>query len=102
VQCEKSTVKRNPFLAGLLSLIVPGLGQIYCGESIRGVAVLVAAIVVGSLNILFLPVFMAASPNLGATWAYWIPRIGHDIISIWSVVFWAWVVVDAFLVARKR
>jgi hypothetical protein len=27
-------MKRNSFLAVLLSLIVPGLGQIYCGEEV--------------------------------------------------------------------
>lgn len=95
-------MKRNPFLAGLLSLIVPGLGQIYCGKGTRGVAVLVAAIVVGSLNILFLPIFVGANLNQEAAWAYWIPRIGHDVISVWSIVFWAWVVFDAFSLARKR
>src|SRR3989338_599209 len=30
-------MKRKPWLAGLLSLICPGLGQIYCGQMIAGV-----------------------------------------------------------------
>ena len=94
-------MKQNRFLAALLSLMVPGLGQIYCGKQDRGAAILVAAIVVGSLNILFLPAFVIANPDPEIAWAYWIPRIGHDIISVWSLIFWAWVVVDAFLLARK-
>lgn len=95
-------MKRNSFLAGFLSLVIPGLGQIYCGEGTRGAAALVAAIVVGSMNILFIPVFVTASPDPEIGWAYWIPRIGHDIVAVWSVVFWVWVVADAFLLARKR
>jgi TM2 domain-containing membrane protein YozV len=101
MKTTQSETKCNAFLAGLVSLMVPGLGQFYCGERDRGAAILVAAIVVGSLNILFIPIFVAADPNPEIAWAYWIPRIGHDLISVWSVVFWAWVVADAFLLARR-
>lgn len=94
-------MKRNSLLAGFLSLVVPGLGQIYCGEGTRGAAILVAAIVVGSLNILFVLVFLAADPDPESGWAYWLPRVGHDIVAFWSVVFWAWAVGDAVLLARK-
>lgn len=59
----------------------------YCGKGNKGAAILVAAIVIGNLNIIFLPVFVAANPNPESAWAYWIPRIGHDLISVWSVVF---------------
>ena len=91
----------NPLLAGLLSLLVPGLGQVYAGESSKGAAILVAAIVVGSLNLIFVLVFITANPSPGAIWAYWIPRVGHDVISFWSVIFWIWVVVDAYLRAKR-
>jgi len=94
-------VKRNLVLAGFLSLIIPGLGQIYCGEGNKGAAILIAAIIVGNLNIIFLPVFVAANPNPEIVWAYWIPRIGHDVMSVWSVVFWIWAVVDAYSLAKK-
>jgi len=94
-------VKRNPVLAGFLSLIIPGLGQIYCGEGNKGAAILTAAIIVGNLNIIFLPVFVTANPNSEIVWAYWIPRIGHDVMSVWSVVFWIWAVVDAYSLAKK-
>jgi TM2 domain-containing membrane protein YozV len=94
-------MKRNPLLAGLLSLFVPGLGQIYCGKGSRGAAIRVAAIIVASLNIIFVLAFVAANPSPHMAWAYWIPRIGHDVISIWSVIFWAWSVADAFSLARR-
>jgi len=93
-------VKRYPVLAGLLSLFVPGLGQIACGKGSRGASILVAAIVVGNLNILFLPIFVAANLDPGAAWAYWVPRIGHDVISVWSLVFWIWAIADAWTLAK--
>ena len=94
-------MRRHPIIASALSLLVPGLGQMYCGEGARGASILAAAIVVGSLNIMFLPVFAAADPDPGVIWAYWIPRLGHDVISLWGVVFWVWVVVDAYLLAKQ-
>ena len=47
-------MRRSPFLSGLLSLLVPGLGQIYCGEGNRGAAILAAAIVAGGIVLLTL------------------------------------------------
>ncbi len=94
-------MKRNPFLAALLSILVPGLGQLYCGQRIMGVGILVAAIVVASMNILFIPLFVAANPDPEIAWAYWIPRIGHDVISFWSAAFWVWIAADAYLLAKK-
>jgi TM2 domain-containing membrane protein YozV len=94
-------MKRRALVAGLLSLFVPGLGQIYCGRANRGVAILVTAIIVASLNVIFLLVYVAAHPDPQMAWAYWIPRIGHDVISIWSVIYWAWAVADAFSLARR-
>jgi hypothetical protein len=89
-------MKRNRFVAGLLSLLIPGLGQIYGGRSDRGAAILAAAIVIGNLNLIFVPIFAAANPDPSIAWAYWLPRVGHDIVSVWSVAFWIWVVVDAY------
>ena len=47
-------MRRNRFIAGLLSLLVPGLGQIYGGRGTRGAAILAGAIVIGNLNLVFL------------------------------------------------
>ena len=88
-------MRRNPAIAGLLSLIVPGLGQIYAGRGKKGAKILVAAIVIGNLNLLLLTSILAANPHPGTPWAVWIPRIGHDVLSLWSIVFWIWTVVDA-------
>jgi TM2 domain-containing membrane protein YozV len=47
-------MKRSPFIAALLSLIIPGLGQIYGGEGKKGAAIIFAAIVIANLNIIIL------------------------------------------------
>jgi len=94
-------MKRNPYVAGFLSVLVPGLGQIYCGEGNKGAAIMIAAIIVGNLNIIFLPIFVTANPDPKIIWAYWIPRLGHDVMSFYSIVFWIWVVIDAYVLAKK-
>ena len=101
-------MKRKSYLAGLLSLLVPGLGQLYAGESDKGAAIMASAIVVGNLNIIILPLIAMANPpapteNSPArnTWAYWIPWIVHDVISLWCIVFWGWAIVDAISITRK-
>ncbi len=48
------TKSRNPYLASLLSVPVPGLGQIYAGKGARGAAILSVTIIVGNLNAIWL------------------------------------------------
>ena len=95
-------MKRNPFIAGFLSLLVPGLGQIYAGKGDKGGAIIAAAIVIGNLNIIILPLIAMANPTIpvGAPtritiWAYWIPRVVHDVVAFWSITFWVWAIWDA-------
>ena len=102
-------MRQNSWIAGLLSLIAPGLGQIYAGEGTRGAVVLVGAIVVANLNVVILPLIAMANPTVlsvppGARsiWAYWIPRVVHDVASFWSIVFWIWAIVDAVVVTRRK
>ena len=102
-------MKKNPFISAILSLIVPGLGQIYAGRGKRGAAIIFAAIVIANLNIIILPLIAMANPNLpvhagdaNEVWKYWIPRITHDVASLWSIVFWIWAVVDAYTIGKKN
>ncbi len=95
-------MKGHPLIAGLLSLFIPGVGQLYCGQGNKGIAILIAAIILGNLNLILLLAFITAKPNPEVIWAYWVPRIGHDVLSFWTIVFWLWVVVDAYLLAKKR
>jgi len=89
-------MKRRALFAGILSLLIPGLGQIYTGRGIRGAAILVAAIIIGNLNIIFIVAFVAADFHPETVWAYWIARIGHDVMSLWSIAFWLWAIYDAY------
>jgi TM2 domain-containing membrane protein YozV len=105
---KKRQTRRKQIISGILSLIIPGLGQIYSGKNRRGATILVAAIIIANLNIIILPLIAMANPDLpipgddpNAVWKYWIPRIVHDIASIWSIVFWVWAVVDAYKGAKK-
>ena len=102
-------MKRYPIIAGLLSLLVPGLGQIYAGKGDKGGAIIAAAIVIGNLNIIILPLIAMANPIIPAgaptavtIWAYWIPRVVHDVVSFWSIAFWLWAVGDAITLARTK
>lgn len=102
-------MNHNPFIAGLLSLLVPGLGQIYAGEGNIGAAIIVAAIIVANLNIIVLPLISMANPVIPKgtsdprkVWSYWIPRVVHDIASFWSIVFWIWAIVDAVSMTLRK
>ena len=102
-------LRRNPVIAGILSLFIPGLGQIYGGAGNKGAAIITAAIVIGNLNIIVLPLISMANPpnptaeqKARAPWAYWIPRVMHDIFSVWSIAFWIWAVGDAISIGRKN
>jgi phosphonate transport system permease protein len=71
--------KKSPILAGVLSLILPGLGQIYTGKSYRGVSIFLATLVMGII------VFWYGQP----VW-YFAPIVIH----LWNV----W---DAFTLATR-
>jgi TM2 domain-containing membrane protein YozV len=87
---------RKPILASVLSLIVPGLEQIFSGRGERGAVILVAAIFIGNLNAIWLSLYGLASPATNASWTYALPRILHDVFAVWSAVFYIWQILDAY------
>ena len=91
---------RKPFLASLLSLLVPGLGHIYSGKGERGAFILLAAILVGNLNAIWLSLYGLTNPVMNAFWTYTLPRILHDVFAAWSLVFYIWQVSDAYRQVR--
>lgn len=102
-------MKRDQITAGILSLGVPGLGQMYKGHGSRGAIVLFGAIVISSLDIMILPLISMANPivppaagDVRGLWAYWIPRIVHDILAVWSIIFWLWAAWDAASIERPE
>jgi len=71
---------RSPVLAGVLSLFIPGSGQIYVGERYRGIAILISTII-----------------TLGTAFWYNVP--------VWYLapaVVWLWNIWDAISLARGR
>ncbi|HEX9092110.1 MAG TPA: hypothetical protein VF831_11510, partial [Anaerolineales bacterium] len=72
--------RRYPVLAGALSLIIPGLGQIYVSERYRGIAILISTII-----------------TIGTAFWYNVP--------IWYLapaVVWLWNIWDAISLAKGR
>ena len=92
--------KRNPYLASILSIPVPGLGQIYAGKDERGAAILIATIIIGNLNAIWLSLHSEADPAINAFWAYSLPRILHDLFAAYGVIFLIWQVIDAYRQAK--
>jgi len=92
--------KRNPYMASLLSIPVPGLGQIYAGQGERGAAILIVTIIVGNLNANWLSIYATARPETNAFWADTFPRILHDIFAAYGVIFLIWQVLDAYQQAK--
>ena len=92
---------RHPYLAALLSIPVPGLGQIYAGKSTRGAAILAVTMIVGNLNAIWLSIYTASKPAASAFWSNSLPRILHDIFAAYGVIFLIWHVVDAYQQVKK-
>ncbi len=90
----------NAGLAVVLSLVVPGLGQICSGKSERGAAILIAALLVGNLNAIWLSLYGLTDPESSIFWTYLLPRVLHDVFAAWAVVFWIWQVIDAYHLAK--
>jgi len=88
----------NPLTAGILSLIVPGLGQMYSGKGDRGAAILVAGIVVGTLALIWQTLYAAYASNL-MIYPYPLYRIS---LAAYAAVFWIWQIVDAYRIAEQR
>ena len=88
-----------PLVRGVLSLLVPGLGQMVAGRHERGACILGLVLIVGNLNAIFLSAF---APTLGLDvpfFARGLPRLLHDLFACYGVVFWVWQVVDAYRLA---
>ena len=95
-------MKKHPALAGFLSFLAPGLGQMYAGDASRGALILAATILFYNLNSIFLPVFVEANPDPAVFWKHWLPRLLHDVGALYAIIFWIWAVVDAIKITRNH
>ena len=93
-------MKRNPWLAGLLSLLFPGPGQVYAGKRALGAAFMLAFINIGNLNAIWLSVYAGAQTDLSFH-SETLPRLLHDLFAFYGIIFWLWQVVAAFRIARQ-
>lgn len=85
--------KRAPPVAAVLSLLVPGLGQIYAGRQERGAAILVAGIIVGTLALIWQTLFISYRAA-GSFFPY------RAALTVYALVFWIWQVADAYRQAQ--
>ncbi len=84
--------KREPAVAAVLSILVPGLGQIYAGKQERGASILVAGIIVGTLALIWQTLFMAARTS-----TFFPYRVA---LTAYALIFWIWQVIDAYRQAK--
>ena len=93
-------MKYSPRLACLLSVLFPGLGQVYIGRRALGAAFMLAFIVIGSLNAIWLSIY-AGTPTDLSFFSHTFPRLLHDIFAVYGVVFWIWHAVDVYRLAKQ-
>ena len=94
-------MKRRPFIAAILSLFIPGMGQIYARKSERGAAILLGVVIAGNLNAIWLSAYAVSGMAPATFFGHTLPRMVHDVMALYGVIFWVWQVVDAYLLAKK-
>jgi signal peptidase I len=78
--------KRNPIIAALLSLVFPGLGQIYNGQLLKAAVFYISSYFLS----------LIAAPGLFRTFP------GMIIIVVLSIGYYLFMVGDAFVISRKQ
>ena len=94
-------MKKSPWLACLLSVLFPGLGQVYIGKRALGAAFMLAFIIIGCLNAIWLSVY-AGTPTDLSFFGHTFPRLLHDIFAVYGVIFWVWQAIDVYRLAKQR
>lgn len=95
-------MNKNPVMAALFSTIIPGTGQIYSGRHERGALILIATIVVGNLNAIWLSLYAQSAASNYQFWAVGLPRILHDLFAFYGIVFLIWQIVDAYKLDNNK
>jgi len=87
-------------LALVLSFIIPGVGQIYCGRIARGVVILILAPVLSIvLSILMYGVVLWGSGTIESMNAAFPLLVIILVIAL--IIFWVWQIVDAYRLANR-
>ncbi len=84
--------KKSPIIAAITSFFIPGLGQLYNGEIVKGLAFITVGAMLGLLA------FIMVIPSLMA------PALLEFvlILSIPFLLFWAYNIYDAYMTADKK
>jgi len=93
-------MKRNPWLASLLSLVFPGLGQVYIGKRALGATFMLAFVIIGNLNAIWLSIYIGTQTDL-SFYSHTFPRLLHGIFAFYGIVFWIWQIVDTYHLTKK-
>lgn len=91
---QSSARPTNAFIAGLLSLVIPGAGQFFLQRRTRGLAILIAAL----LPALLIQWALINSQIEPAT----VGALTTNILAVFVGLFWLWNVFDAVQLARGR
>ncbi|MCX6651370.1 MAG: hypothetical protein NT131_06920 [Methanomassiliicoccales archaeon] len=87
--------RKEPLIAVILSLLLPGVGQIYVGHVLRGVLILLLLPLFTVLSVLPFVFVVDVESFTGFIW--W-----SVIASIISLVAYVWQIVDAYKLAEEH
>jgi signal peptidase I len=79
--------KRIPVIAAALSLVTPGLGQLYNGQILKGIIFFLAILLIPTI------LFLAGLPG---------QYLGLAAIFIFTFCLWVFVIVEAFFAAKRK
>ncbi|MDV0447477.1 hypothetical protein MsAg5_13760 [Methanosarcinaceae archaeon Ag5] len=77
----------NPILAAIFSFFIPGLGQFYDGQFLRGAMIFIGIIIYGIL---------AGTVGAILVWTVIVPIL----LSIFGLLIWIWNIYDAYQLAK--
>src|SRR6266571_2660176 len=86
-------IPRNPALAFLLSLLLPGLGHFYCRKNSRGAWTLVFFLLALGVTIWLTPMLVGTDADLAA--------FGWGILLRVAIFLYVFAFLDAYLTARE-
>lgn len=86
---------KDTALALILSLIIPGIGQVYCGKVARGITILIVSILLVPILYLGYAILFVETESDTAL------LIGLLVAGIASLAFWIWNIVDAYNTAKE-
>lgn len=94
--------KKMPWLAVLLSLIAPGLGQAYAGKYDRGLLIAALTLVLCAFAMVMFLILGGFVPSVVPTAPWYVRMVVYDFIWYWSFfgLVYLWVLYDAYRSAK--